>query len=167
MRRIVTKRCVAAVLAGAVTLGSGCGGSNSETVSTDVCASGQRWTGGDEESELMHPGRDCIECHTREGEGPKYTVAGTVYAQANQADDCFGVTGVSVEVTDANKQVIQLTSNEAGNFFTTQQIAFPYTVKVLSGGKENKMVAAQGTGACGSCHTQQGANAAPGRVLAP
>ena len=150
---------------------AGCGGpfndNRIETVSADVCASGSRWAGGDHESELMHPGTDCIACHIREGEGPRYTVAGTVYSELHQADDCFGVSGATVEITDANNAVTVLTTNEAGNFFTNAKIAFPYTIKVFQDGRQNQMVAAQSTGACASCHTKDGANAAPGRVTAP
>jgi hypothetical protein len=155
------------VLVTGATFAAGCGG-DTQSVSASVCASGTKWSGGDHGSELMHPGRDCIACHEQEGRGPRFTLAGTVHAQQHEADDCFGVSGVTVQVTDANQKVVlTLTTNEAGNFFTEAAVAKPYKIQVLGSGKSNAMAAAQTSGECASCHTQEGANGAPGRVQAP
>jgi hypothetical protein len=43
----------------------------------------------------------------------------------------------------------------------------PYKAKVTYMGRERAMVAAQTSGDCNSCHTQNGANSAPGRILLP
>jgi cytochrome c553 len=138
-------------------------------VATDVCASGQQWAGGDEESPLMHPGRECIGCHQDRGEGADLVVAGTVYSESGQSNDCFGAQGVTVEVTDSTGEVFTMTSNEAGNFMleTSSGAEPPFTVRVTSGGQELAMGSEISTGACNSCHTETGANGAPGRITAP
>src|SRR4051812_18504626 len=114
---------------------AGCGGTDSgslTTVATSEGSTGKKWTGGDRESELMHPGGDCTGCHAQRQEGPTFTVAGTVQAASHEADDCAGIAGATVEITSAMGAVTKLTTNEAGNFFTETKIAFPYTVKVVT-----------------------------------
>ena len=143
------------------------GSSSLESVPTTTCASGAQWTQGDHESSLMHPGKACASCHASRGEGPRFTVAGTVYGAAGQADDCAGVQGVTVEITDAQGAVTTLTSNAAGNFFTEKSVAMPYTARVLTATGERKMFGAQSNGDCAACHTATGTGGAPGRVLAP
>ena len=156
-----------AVLALTLACGGAVPGQTVQTVDKTECSSGKKWVGGDHESELMHPGGDCIGCHTDNGEGPKFTVAGTVYASAHEADDCFGVAGAQVEITDNNGTVTTLTTNEAGNFHTDVAMTFPYKVRVLANGGENRMSASQNTGRCASCHTAEGTGGAPGRVQIP
>ena len=146
------------------------GGGHVAEVSTDECSSGRKWVGGDEESSLMHPGGDCVGCHTREGEGPRYLAAGTIYAAVDEADDCFGVAGATVEITDAEGAVWSLTTNDAGNFWIDRDegpLAFPFRAKVVLDGTEIAMVTPQSEGSCASCHTQTGANQAVGRIFVP
>lgn len=134
-----------------------------------VCTSGSI-TPGDRLRERMHPGGACLSCHASRQEGPHYNLAGTVYATLHEKDDCAAdttIVGTKVVITDANKKVTTLTVNSAGNFYTEGAIAFPYTAKVLRGGKEHVMVAAQTSGDCNSCHTEQGNSGAPGRITAP
>lgn len=130
------------------------------------CSTESYWTGGNEESPNMNPGEDCIACHNR-GEGPDYTLAGTVMGDYDDPDDCNGIEDVVVRVTDADGVTTELTTNSAGNFFTRDDIAMPYTVVIDRDGETREMVAEQSTGACGSCHTANGAEGAPGRVVAP
>jgi len=141
------------------------GGGGLQSVPTSTCASGTQWQGG-ESGSAMDPGRDCIACHAQ-GEGPNYVIAGTVYQNAGEADDCGGVSGVTVEITGADLNVTTLTTNSAGNFYSRASIAMPYGVKLTSNNGTRIMVAHQSVGACNSCHTQTGANAAPGRIMAP
>ena len=116
----------------------------------------------------MHPGMDCIACHTSEGEGPRFTVAGTVFTEYDEPDDCNGVEDVVVEVTDATGAVWTESTNSAGNFyFRDDEVVFPITAKVIDGDVERAMLGAVGTGACASCHSSSGASGAPGRVIAP
>jgi len=132
-----------------------------------VCTSGTTWTGGNHESPLMHPGGACITCHTSSREAPRLQIGGTVYPTGHEPNDCNGATSASVEVTDAQGKVTTLPVNAAGNFFTTSPIAFPIHVAVVADGKRRSMNSSPPTGNCNSCHTQDGANMAPGRIALP
>lgn len=118
----------------------------------------------------MHPGGACIACHS-EGEGPIYTIAGTVFPAMMELTDCNGVNGsgtFSVVITAADGTVLTLPVNDVGNFYTRSPVAMPFHAKVVnSNGHELSMTDAQSTGDCNSCHTQLGANGAPGRIMAP
>ncbi|MBZ4418473.1 hypothetical protein [Myxococcus sp. RHSTA-1-4] len=162
------RHAVAVLCLSLVGLLAGCGeGGGLETVPTDQCASGKKWTGGDSESALMHPGGDCIDCHSRK-DGPRFVVAGTVAASRRDADDCAGVEGADVIITDANQKTYTLKTNEAGNFFLhagdAQGFALPFTARVSYQGTVRDMVTPQSSGACASCHTVAGTGGAPGRV---
>ena len=139
----------------------------SPTNTPTVCTSNQQWTRGDRGSQSMHPGVACIDCHSK-SDGPLYQVAGTVYPTAHEPDDCYGASGsATVVITDANGTAYSLPVNSAGNFFSRTRIATPYTAKVISGGKTRAMVGAQKNGDCNTCHTEQGTETAPGRIMAP
>ncbi|MCY1021396.1 hypothetical protein [Pyxidicoccus sp. MSG2] len=152
-------------------LHAGCGeGGTLEPTSTTECSTGKKWTGGDSESPLMHPGGDCIQCHTERGEGPRFVVAGTVHATAHEANDCAGVEGAQVVITDAQQKSYTLQTNASGNFFLragdAQGFTFPYTARINVAGVQRAMSTPQNTGACASCHTTTGTNEAPGRITA-
>ena len=132
-----------------------------------ACASGSRWDRGDAESPLMHPGVDCIACHEDRGEAEEVRLAGTVYATLMEADDCFGVAGVTVELTGADGVVTRMTTNAAGNFTREHSVATPYTAKLIYEGRERVMTTPQTVLSCNSCHGAVGINAAPGRILVP
>lgn len=140
-------------------------------VDTATCLSGQQWQGGDEESTLMHPGMSCITCHDAANEGPHYAIAGTVFGDFDEPDDCAGVEGVTVEITGNDGTVFELPTNAAGNFRLTASqadaLVMPYTARVVDGGNIRAMSAAQTDGDCPSCHTSAGASGAPGRIVAP
>jgi len=150
-----------------------------------VCSSDVYWTGGDEESSLMHPGVACISCHSmpdpEDGEaedyGPLLLLAGTVYPTAHEPDDCNGIDGPAladtwVEVKSDNGQTVKLSVNSAGNFLIDEddiETGFPppYSVKVVSAGLERVMADPAPHGDCNACHTQDGTEDAPGRILLP
>lgn len=132
-----------------------------------VCSSGVTWNGGDSESPLMHPGMTCIGCHRARGEGPRFSVAGTVYETAHEPNDCYGDPTTIVEVTDANGQLVRIRPNSAGNFYFGDAIAFPIQARVVQGDAVRVMNGAVSDGDCNGCHTQSGANQAPGRIVAP
>jgi MYXO-CTERM domain-containing protein len=134
-------------------------------VSSDVCASGLAWTGGDKGSPNMHPGQACIACHASD-EGPTFTIAGTIFA-ATAPDDCLGAKDSSIVITGADGKILTINANQAGNFYSELAVKMPYQAKVISGGKTKIMGGAQTTGDCNSCHTEEGANAAPGRITLP
>jgi hypothetical protein len=128
-----------------------------------------KWTQGDRGSPLMHPGMSCIDCHAK-GEGPRFLIAGTVFKSLTEADNVYGVEGVTVQITDAKGNVFKLTTNASGNFYLQARgntLVMPFTAKVISNGKERAMGSAQSTGSCNTCHAAKGLNGAPGRILIP
>lgn len=141
---------------------SGGGGSGLPNVSADTCASGNQWQSGSSGSPLMKPGANCLSCH-----GGQFAAAGTVYSDLHQPDDCGGVDGVTVRITDASGKVHETTSNAAGNFYLTGGIPTPFHVEVEQAGRISKMTASVTSGGCNGCHTMDGANGAPGRIVAP
>lgn len=138
-----------------------------------ACSSGKRWSG--RPSALMNPGRACITCHeSADDDGPIVQIGGTVYPTFHEEDMCLGVDGTTttadVVITDARNKTFTLPVNASGNFawFVGQEaISFPIRAKVVSGGRERAMATPQMTGDCNSCHTQGGANGAPGRIALP
>lgn len=140
------------------------------TVSTEQCSSGLKWTGGDHGSELMHPGRDCMGCHSDEPNAPSFIVAGTVYADQFAQDECAGVSGATVVVEDGDGQVVELETNRAGNFFLKEasaDLAMPLKVKVVYEDREAVMQEEFFGGNCHDCHSGADAVRAPPRVLIP
>jgi hypothetical protein len=132
-----------------------------------VCTSGSTWSGGNRESSLMHPGVACIQCHAASREGPRFTIAGTVYPTGHEPNDCNGATSATVEVTDAAGHVTNLPVNAAGNFSSSAAVPFPIQVAVVAGGKRRPMAGSPTSGDCNTCHTQDGASGAPGRIATP
>jgi hypothetical protein len=136
-----------------------------------TCTSNKMWSGGTNGSANMQPGVACINCHASSGgEAPKFTIAGTVYPTAHEPDQCNGANGTDgaqVIITDAKGVTIPLTPNAVGNFYYTGTVATPFRAKVTYMGRERDMAAAQTSGDCNSCHTQNGAMAAPGRIILP
>lgn len=132
-----------------------------------VCTSGKTSTA--DEGTSMKPGMACNACHQREG-GPNLRVAGTVYKTAHEPDNCVGAAPppqLTVIITDARGRKISLPVNSAGNFSTRSKLSAPYRAEITDGTKTRAMAGSVTTGDCNSCHTEQGANGAPGRVMAP
>ena len=118
----------------------------------------------------MKPGEACIACHTSQGEGAYYTIAGTVYATPHVVNDCvttIDYANTKVEVTDANGTIINLNVNSVGNFYYSKTVPAPYKVRVVKGTDSMDMMKSPPSGDCNSCHTTDGANNAPGRILSP
>jgi hypothetical protein len=152
---------------------------------TDTCASGQRWTAGTSESELMNPGFACRSCHLGQnfqGQNPSgvrepdkaFFFMGTAYGAPHEADLCAADAVPSdavVEILDADGGVqVTMQINAAGNFrsrSTSAGVTMPYRARVRASGKTNVMSTPQTEGDCNTCHTAAGANGAPGRILIP
>ncbi|MCA3012104.1 MAG: hypothetical protein INH41_06830 [Myxococcaceae bacterium] len=139
------------------------------------CTSGTTWTRGNRGSPLMNPGRACLSCHARvnadkgEAETPD-GIGGTVYPSAHEPDLCNGLPGGAVVVVrGANGVEFRLPVNAAGNFFMydTATLRRPFTARVEFQGRVRRMQTPQQSGDCNGCHTEAGAQGAPGRVLAP
>jgi hypothetical protein len=127
------------------------------------CTSDMTWNGATGQN--MRPGEACPTCHSN------FDIAGTVFPTGHEPNDCDGVnganTGVTIVITDANGAETTLQPNSVGNFYTSITIKTPFHAKVVENGKERAMTAAQTSGSCNACHTQAGANGAPGRITLP
>lgn len=137
-----------------------------------VCSSDKYWTQGDHGSRYMYPGRACIDCHanSNEEDAPIFAIAGTVYPTPHEPDSCVstGVSDAIVRVTEKDGTVHDLKVNSSGNFMLeTFGFQYPYTAKLLFNGGERVMHAEQTSGDCNACHTQDGTQGAPGRILLP
>ena len=125
-----------------------------------VCTSMMNWSGAT--GSTMEPGVSCNSCHNH-----AFTIAGTVYPTAHEPNLCYGVngsTGVRVVITGADGKKLTLTPSASGNFYSNTAVAKPFTAKVTNGSASRPMVASQQSGDCNSCHTQNGASSAPGRI---
>jgi hypothetical protein len=132
----------------------------------EACAAGVADCDG--ESGQMLPGSNCLACHS-EGAMPEedepelwWTAGGTVFADL---DGSAAADGVTVRITGADGAVVELTSNDVGNFWTREALVFPISAEVEKDGAVLAMVATQMTGACGSCHACDGS--AGGKLFAP
>lgn len=161
MRSLVAS-AVVVVLAGCPA-----GGGNDTANGNGTCSTDSYWTQGDQESPEMHPGMACITCHESSNEAPVLGVAGTVMGDLADENDCNGIAGVVVHITDVNGLVHDLTTNAAGNFSTGEIYATPLTIALEFEGRTSAMATAVSTGDCGTCHTVDGASGAPGRIVAP
>ena len=134
----------------------------------NTCVSDTHWTMGDQESPLMHPGMDCLDCHKSMNEVPFVVLAGTVFKNAHEEDDCNGVQGVTVKITDSMGTEFETVTNSAGNFLLENvNIVTPYTAHLEYEGRVRDMVGMQTEQSCNSCHTEAGLMSAPGRIIAP
>jgi len=142
-------------------------------VPKSICESGEIWTYADKDSPLMNPGRSCVQCHAETDDpehAPLYTVAGTVMYAAHEDDDCRGVAGLTVILTDDDGMEWEIPANSVGNFWLDPdvEVAMPYTARIVdASGRERVKQEPVSDGDCASCHTRDGANGASGRLLAP
>ncbi len=84
----------------------------------------------------MAPGADCLKCHDG-GMAPAFTLAGTWPPQ-----------GGTVSVADATGKTVTLTTNQVGNFYTSDPLSFPLTVSVNG----QTMPEPVTYGGCNACH---------------
>jgi nitrate/TMAO reductase-like tetraheme cytochrome c subunit len=134
-----------------------------------TCTSMTSWTNGNRGSASMNPGMACISCHSS-GEGPAFNIAGTVYPTGHEPDRCnsqVGTQGAQIVITGADGKMLTLTPDGVGNFSSSAALKTPFQAKVTYQGRERSMVTPQSSGDCNSCHTQSGANGAPGRITVP
>lgn len=105
----------------------------------------------------MFPGSDCLSCHRVSGSArTSFTAAGTVFSGI----DCpAGLAGVRIEIQDHNGQMVALTSNDVGNFFTSAPLVLPLTTRAIWGGRTVMMTDAVTDGSCNSCHARGDASA--------
>lgn len=165
-----------------IALGGACGSSERPAAPDPfaapvTCSSGVMRDVNESEGELMMPGRACNACHEEvnaaTGEAsPVFRFAGTLYPSGHEPDDCVGSAtyGAQVWVKDATGFTFSARANRSGNFMleTRHPFVMPYSAEVHFQGRVRKMERPEGiTGDCNTCHTQDGAMSAPGRIVLP
>jgi len=135
-----------------------------------VCTSNVFWSG-NTRGPSMQPGRACISCHEAQEDDPVVWVGGTVYPTLHEPDGCYGINGGGATVVITAGRVVNLAVGPTGNFSlsaeTSANLTMPYQAKVVRNGVTRAMGSPQSTGNCNGCHTENGANGAPGRILVP
>jgi hypothetical protein len=111
--------------------------------------------------EEMRPGERCGACHDG-GEAKRFGASGTVYGSPTPGHN-VGIPGVTVDITDAEGRSVSLRSNEAGNFYTEQQLVPPLQVTLSRAGADSISSTAI-SGDCNACHTS---GSSPGRAHIP
>jgi len=138
-----------------------------------TCASNNLYQFNGDGSSRMSPGLACVACHQTQSSENAYFFMGTVFPAYHEKDNCIDapVAGGTVEILDSTGAVVYtLTPNSAGNFYQrsyTAGLSLPYTARVTANGMTLTMTTPQMSGDCNSCHTEQGLNGAPGRIVWP
>jgi hypothetical protein len=90
-------------------------------------------------------GKNCMQgCHNH-----GFTLAGTLYTNATGNSALVGAT---MQITDANNQVLSLVTMSNGNFYTSTPVTLPLHIVGSECPVTTAMNAAASTGACNSCH---------------
>lgn len=160
-----------------------------------TCLSMSTWTQANLASDDMNPGLACQSCHRGQnfgGQNPglvsklerTYFFMGTVFRGLNEQNLCNAALTGTVEIEITGADGVRITTMQArpgsGNFFSdgetpesdrlllsTATLSLPYTAKVRANGMVREMRTPQMSGDCNLCHTERGAQAAPGRIVAP
>lgn len=116
-------------------------------VALAACGGSSSHAGG---SPTMNPGQDCFGCHHN------FTAAGTVYAAAG-ADAGAGLAGASVYIwgSGAHDAEFGVSTNGAGNFYTSTPFTPPASIRISRAGANASMAAMFNGGvgcAAASCH---------------
>ena len=115
----------------------------------------------------MHrPGQPCLVCHRDGGEGPTFTVAGTVF---RDPAGLVPVQDAMVVLIDAMQARITATTNCVGNFYLTPRDASPtlpmWTTVELGTIRIDMESAMHLDGDCGACHGDPVTQAQAGHVF--
>ena len=102
------------------------------------------------ESGEHNAGQPCLACHGN-GEGPDFSLAGTVYGSLGGGAP---VVGATIHVTDADGVEYIAVSARNGNFWLREAITFPVQVRASACPSTQPMIAPSATGNCnaGGCH---------------
>jgi hypothetical protein len=126
---------------------------------------------GVDQGEFHRYGQPCLACHGGYGDGPEFSVAGTVFVRP---DGDTPAQNARVTISDAIGQKIELVSNCAGNFYVAREAfdpVFPLRAEVVCverDGVERRNV--MGTrihreGGCAGCHARgEATESSPGQV---
>ncbi len=138
-----------------------------------TCESQSFWLGGDAPSAEMNPGLACRSCHVRSAPELAYFFSGTVFGSRHEQDLCNSPPpeGARIEILNAAGEIaLTLLPNAAGNFISKARepgFPLPYRARVVVGDVESTMQSLQQNGDCNTCHTEQGQQGAPGRIVWP
>ena len=91
-------------------------------------------------------GTECLGCHNG-STATRWTVAGTLY-DGNGAV----LSGATIELVQGNGQTIQIATCTNGNFYISQAVVFPLTVRASQCPANAPMVSTVQAGGCNSCH---------------
>ena len=93
-----------------------------------------------------NPGAECLGCHNG-NIATKWTVAGTLYG-GNGAP----LSGATIELVQGNGQTLRVATCANGNFYTSQAVTYPLTVRASQCPSDAPMVSTVQAGGCNSCH---------------
>ncbi|MDB4942768.1 MAG: hypothetical protein JWP97_2302 [Labilithrix sp.] len=103
-------------------------------------------------------GQQCSRCHSSEGPGPDFALAGTLYAVRGQPAPAVGA---KILLTDSGGTQKSFTTNEVGNFYVPREQwdpEWPVYVTVTGTGPDGKQTSRDmlsrigGNGGCAVCH---------------
>jgi hypothetical protein len=100
-------------------------------------------------SGMHNAGMDCLGCHKTGGIALPFTLAGTLYSNANGSAP---VAGATINVTDKTGAPLKIVTADNGNFWTTNTLTFPLKVNASLCPNTVHMNGSPGVGACNSCH---------------
>jgi hypothetical protein len=115
---------------------------------------------------MHNAGLACQNCHDGTGPAPLWTLAGTLYTDANGS---AALAGGTITVTDADGQTFDIVTATNGNFWTNRPVAYPVQIVASRCPDAKAMpfgVEAPGSCNAGGCHSAPGGNG-PGRIHLP
>jgi len=95
-------------------------------------------------------GQNCLNCHATMSASRRWTVAGTLYSDAQGSS---ALSGATITVTDSNGTVIKLVSHSNGNFYTNKTVTFPLSISASKCPDTQVMEDPLTEGGCNGCHT--------------
>jgi hypothetical protein len=116
----------------------------------------------------MLPGWDCLKCHRAGGEADDrgWSFGGTIFQNDDTAMTCNpgGPGGVKVEILDeADQVVLTLTTNNVGNFFSSEDVYPPrFRARITKGSLAETMPDLQTNRSCNGCHNPTAVDPATG-----
>ena len=137
-----------------------------------TCASGNFYNMAAElPGELMNPGLSCPTCHIA---GANFYVAfayaGTVMPGLHEADRCKSPApdGGLVEILEMDGGAgLSFSPKSSGNFKRLDAGPSPFIARITLNGISKSSASTHTSGDCNTCHTEQGANGASGRLTWP
>ncbi|MEM9695457.1 MAG: hypothetical protein AAGA56_23130 [Myxococcota bacterium] len=130
-------------------------------------------------SAIHRRGQPCVRCHSDyEGANPEMSIGGTLFVTPEPGDPTLlPAAGLTVRIIDSTGQIVDMPTNECGNFFERREDfepAFPLRAEVWGPSAQNPASLVQikvmstriaRDGSCGSCHTEPLSPASPGAIF--